>query len=103
VLDEVSDVPVSPSLRRLVRAETHVRCALDAVELGESETALSHLGSAIRTDPTTLVRPGVLARMGTALAALASGERGRRRLSEWRERRWRSGGAEGLLRVPPAT
>jgi glycosyltransferase involved in cell wall biosynthesis len=103
VLDAVSDIPITPSLRRLVRAETHVRCALDAVERGERRVALRHLSQAVSCDPTILVRPAVAARVLTAVGALAGGERGRRRLTEWRERRWRSGGAEGLLEMPPAS
>ena len=103
VLDAVADLPISSSLRRLVRAETHVRCALDAVERGERKATLTHLAHAVSGDPKILVRPTVIVRMLTALGALAAGKRGRRKLTEWREQRWRSGGARGLLEIPPVS
>jgi teichuronic acid biosynthesis glycosyltransferase TuaG len=103
VLETVADLEVPNSVRRLSLAETHVRCALDAVERGERRLALGHLGRAIRAHPQALVRPSVATRMLAALGALAGGEWGRRELTARRERRWHSGGAEGLLPITDDT
>ncbi|MBA3374999.1 MAG: glycosyltransferase family 2 protein [Actinobacteria bacterium] len=99
--DAVADLPISRSLRRLVRAEAHVRCALDAIERAERRESLRHLAKAVRTDPLCLVRPTVAARILAGIAALATGARGRQVLTKRRERRWHTGGAEGLLPAMP--
>jgi Glycosyl transferase family 2 len=99
VLEAVADLSISPSLRRLVLAETHVRCALDAIERGERRQSLAHLGRAVRADPSSVVRPAVTGRMLAVLGALAGGARARRALAERRALRWNSGGAQGLVDV----
>jgi hypothetical protein len=96
VLAEVADLPVSSSLRRLVLAETHVRCALDAVERRERRGALQHLGKALRSDPTCVVRPSVAPRMLIALGALVTGAPGRDAVARARSRRFHSGGLDPL-------
>jgi hypothetical protein len=90
-LDLVADLPLSPALQRKVRAMSHTRCALDAIERGDRGSATRHLKSAVRTDPLSLIRPRVLIRMVTAAAALAAGDRGRRAVTRSRKRRWESG------------
>ena len=99
LLDAVSDLPIRPSLRRIVLAEAHVRCALAAAERGCRREAIEHLTSAVRAAPSSLVRPAVAGRMLAAAAAVATGERGRVALAHRRERRWRSGGADGFLEM----
>jgi glycosyltransferase involved in cell wall biosynthesis len=95
--DALPDLPIPPSLRRRAYAEAHVRCALDAVELGSSREAISELGLAIRTSLFAIPRPSIAGRMLAACAAMAGGRRGRRALTHVRSARWRTGGAEGLL------
>lgn len=100
VLDATKDLPLPRSLQKAVRAEAHVLAALDAVERSERRRAVEHLTQAIRADARELMRPRVGGRALAALAALATGARGRRALTSTRERRWRTGGAEGLLELP---
>jgi teichuronic acid biosynthesis glycosyltransferase TuaG len=103
VLQTVSDLDVPASVRRVAHAETQIRCALDAVERGDRRLALACIARALHADPLSIARPSVVTRMLAALAALAGGERGRRTLAAQRERRWHSGGAEGLLPVTDDT
>jgi glycosyltransferase involved in cell wall biosynthesis len=98
--DALPDLPISHTLRRRAYAEAHVRCALDAVELGDAREAIRQLGRAVQTSPSSIVRPTTAGRMVTTLAALAGREPGRRVLTHWRSERWRTGGAEGLLPPP---
>jgi 2-polyprenyl-3-methyl-5-hydroxy-6-metoxy-1,4-benzoquinol methylase len=98
LLDAVEDLPIAPSLRRMVRAETHLRCALDAAQVVQRRHALGHVYQALRTDPaSTLFRPSLSVRLVATLAAIVGGAPVRRRLIETRERRWQTGGAAGLL------
>lgn len=101
-LDLVSDLPLRRSLRREVRAEAHVRCALDAVERGERRAAIGHLGTAVRSDAGCVIRWTVVNRILAALAAIVAGAYGRRTLTRIRQRRWETGGAEGLMPIPAA-
>jgi hypothetical protein len=102
VLEAVADLPIRRSLRRQVLAERHVRCALDSVERGERQNSLRHLGIAIKSDPIALVRPRLVARAGAALAAIATGETGRRALARSRERRWHTGDLDLVGQGPDA-
>lgn len=100
VLDATKGLPLSRSLQKAVRAEAHVLAALDAVERGERRRAIHHLTKAIGADARELMRPRVGGRAVAALVALVTGAAGRRTLTSTRERRWRTGGAGGLLALP---
>jgi hypothetical protein len=100
VLDAAEGLPLSQSLQNAVRAQAHVLAALDAVERNDRPRALEHLADAVRIDPRELLRPKIGGRAFVALAALATGARGRRALTRRRAGRWRTGGAEGLLSIP---
>jgi teichuronic acid biosynthesis glycosyltransferase TuaG len=97
VLDAAEHLPLSRSLRKSVRAEALVLAALDAVERGERRRSIGHLARAVRVHPSTLVRPEVGARVLAGLAALTTGRRGRTALTRIRDKRWKTGGADGLL------
>jgi hypothetical protein len=97
VLDAVEDLPLPTYLRKKMRAEAHVHSALDAAERGAHRQSVRHLTQAVQADALSLVRPTVAARMLAAVAALATGRAGRNALASVRERRWRTGGADGLL------
>jgi hypothetical protein len=90
-LDLVADLPIAPSLRKQVRALSHVRCALDAIERGERREAAGHLRQSLRTDHLLLLRPSASWRLLAATAALVAGSRGRRAVARSRQRRWESG------------
>ena len=94
VLDAVEDFPIPEKLRRRARSKTHMRCALDLVELGRRRDALSHLARAVRVDPSCVIRPESGGRALAALGALASGDAGRRALSRRRHELYRSRRAE---------
>jgi hypothetical protein len=99
VLDAVEDLPLPRPLRKKMRAEAHVRSALDAVERGARRESVWHLTQTVHAHALSLVRPAVAARMLAAVAALATGRHGRKALTSVRDRRWHTGGAEGLLTV----
>ena len=97
VLDSLEDVPLSRSLRRLMYAEAHARCALDAGERRDRRTSLQHLKQAVRSDPLSVVRPIQAARILAAVGVLFGGERVRGAVAIRRERYWRNAGIHGLL------
>jgi glycosyltransferase involved in cell wall biosynthesis len=99
VLDLADTLPLPAPLRRKVRTEWLVKCALNAVEQGRRKRAVDYLDTALHTDISQFLRPKTAARALVAVTALATGARGRRLLTRVRTRRWWSGGAEGFL--PP--
>lgn len=88
VLEVTKSLPIEPSVRRRVAAKAQFVAALDSVELGKRRAALRHLAAAVRMQPSILVRPSSSARILLAVAAAITGERGRRRYSSWRARRF---------------
>jgi Glycosyl transferase family 2 len=88
VLEAVEDLPIPASMRSYVRARTHVRCALDDVELGQRRRAIGHLGQAVRVHPRSLVRVDIAGRMLAVLSTIALGGLGRRVLAKERIRRY---------------
>ena len=103
VLDSLEDVPLSRSLRRLMYAEAHARCALDAGERCDRRSSLQHLRQAVRSDPLSVVRPIQAARILAAVGVLFGGERVRGAVAVRRERYWRNAGIHGLLGVSEDT
>jgi glycosyltransferase involved in cell wall biosynthesis len=98
LLDAVEDLPVHPRLKRLVRAETYLRCALDRTQRGERRAGLISVARAIRVDPiSTFLRPQLAGRLLATMAAAIGGGPVQRRLAAARDRRWHQGGAAGLL------
>lgn len=96
VLESVEDLPVPPRTRGAGLSEAHVWCALDSVETGAKREALDELARAVRIDKVALVRPATASRMLAAVAALATGSRGRSALSKARERRWQARRENGV-------
>jgi hypothetical protein len=88
VIEATKSLPIEPSVRRRTAAKAQLLAALDSVELGERRVALGYLGSAVRTQPSLLIKPSSCARILLALAATMSGERGRRRFLSWRAGRF---------------
>jgi glycosyltransferase involved in cell wall biosynthesis len=88
VIEATASIPVPPSVRRRIEAKTHVLCAIDDVELGEPREALSHVRSALRAQPSLLVRPASAVRILLVLVALAGGAPGRWAFSTLRLRRF---------------
>ncbi len=94
LLDAVRQLPVPADVEREERARAHLHWTLDLVEQGKARDALSHLRTAIATDPRLLVEPRSLGRIGAGLGALATGGRGRATLAARRERRFQGGGVK---------
>lgn len=92
VIEATSSIAITPSVRRRTEAKTHLLCAIDDVELGAPREALSHVRSALRAQPSLLVRPGSAVRILLVLVALAGGAHGRRAFSTLRQRRFLSRG-----------
>lgn len=84
LIEATESVPIPSSVRRRARAKAHLLTAYGCVELGERRAALGHLAAGVRSQPSVLWQPGTVARILVALAALASGDAGRRRFTKWR-------------------
>lgn len=90
VLESVEDLAVPRRIRAAGLSQAHVWCALDFVETGAKREALRELCHALKVDKVAVLRPTTASRMLAAVAALATGERGRSALSGTRGRRWQS-------------
>ena len=88
VIGATGHLSIPTTVRRRTHANAHLLSAIDSVELGRRRETLSHLQSAIRTQPVLLVTPGSVARVLLVLLALVVGDRGRRVLAALRVRRF---------------
>ena len=88
VINATDHLPIPTLVRRRTRANAHLLCAIDSLELGGRRESLRHLRSAIHTRPLLLVGPGSAARILLVIVALMLGERGRMVFAELRERRF---------------
>jgi hypothetical protein len=92
VLDAIEDLPIPRDLRRRARAATLVKGALDAAERNDRHTSIERLREAVRTDPSSLLRPRLAMSMFATIGSLAFGSVGRQVLTRARTRRWETGG-----------
>jgi hypothetical protein len=85
-------IPLSPAVKRKVRANAHLYCALDAIERRDRPEAVRQVRSAIRAGMPLLHSRELTVRAAVALAALATGDFGRTLLSRARFERWQRHG-----------
>ena len=100
VIAATRHLPVPASVRRRARGKAHLLCAIDNAELGRRRDAFGHLRSAVRSQPSLLLRPASAARIVGTLLALAFGERGRRAFSALRYQRFRKRSTSARVQSP---
>jgi glycosyltransferase involved in cell wall biosynthesis len=85
-------IPVSRTLKRKVRANAHLFCALDAIERRDRAEAFRQLKRGLRSGMPLVHSRELAVRAGVALTALVAGDMGRKILSRRRFERWQRHG-----------